>query len=935
MTVTAQPQNQTNVAGTTVTFSVQVSGSAPFTYQWWSNGVAVGSATNASFTITNVTPGAGGGSGYYVIVDNGIAPPATSQTATLTVLTPAPSMATSALQPWIVGASTGARVVFTTIATGAFPLTVTWTSNGVPVYTNVNYSQSVSNFTLSITNPAVAGVFTYQVSAANAYGPTVSASGTLTVLPQATFSTANLVVARVGDGAQTLNTNLGNTLYMDQFKPTGAYVSTVMIPDSGSNALVVAGGTSNGMFESILTLSSNNDYLNLCGFNFTLPNTNDSDVGNSANVRVIGALSASGFYTRCVTNSGLYSAGDQFRSVGSSDGLVNFWTTGGGLASSPGVKYINPTLAPNGVGIPEVAANGPADTRVVQVLSNSSLGSNFLYTTGQSSFIGLWFASGAVQSAATVTQLISETSGSPNDFAVSPDLQTIYIADDSLQSSGGGIQRWDTNTLSGGYSLSYTLADSTGSETNGIRCLVVNWGTATSWGTSVGGETIYATTAEASANRLITFTDNGASPSTDTTLDTAWPNEVYRGIRFGPAAVPLVIVTNPASQSVVVGQTVDFTVAVTGTAPYYYQWYTNNVAIPGATASDYSIASVQMGNAASYTVTISNTVGSVVTSTPAAVLTVNPFAFNSDLVGWWLFNDGTGTTAADSSGYADSGALSNFQASPWVTGFDNMGALNYANVNGGNSNVVLVPDAPQLNFTNNLAFTLAAWIQSATTNQVSGAAIITKGYGNGGEQYAFDIYSNAFRLYVRNAAGASVNLLSTTVPNGQWEHVAATYDGQEGLMALYVNGQSVGSVAAPNSLLFSTNPVSIGNRTSSSTSAYNLPFVGDMQDVRIYKVALGAQDIEALYQNLAVAVSPPHITTNPPAAFIANGQLQINLSGLPNTTYRLWSTTNISLTPVTSTWTLLSSSSFNSSGAASYTDVTATGRTKFYVITQP
>ena len=43
----------TNYVGSTPTFSVSPLGALPFTYQWQTNGVAVGGATNAAFTLTN------------------------------------------------------------------------------------------------------------------------------------------------------------------------------------------------------------------------------------------------------------------------------------------------------------------------------------------------------------------------------------------------------------------------------------------------------------------------------------------------------------------------------------------------------------------------------------------------------------------------------------------------------------------------------------------------------------------------------------------------------------------------------------------------------------------------------------------------------------------------------------------------------------------
>ena len=196
------------------------------------------------------------------------------------------------MQSWIVGANIGARVAFAPAFTGSLPLNIQWSSNSIPI-------PGATSTSLILTNVQSSYAATYSVIAQNIYGPQVSASATLTVLPGVPAFTPPTSVARVGDGAQTLNTNLGNTLYIDQFTPGGAYVSSTMIPDSGSNALVVAGAPPEGQVESVLTLSSNQDYLNFCGINIPLPNTNGNDVGLSGNptgnVRGIGALSGTGF----------------------------------------------------------------------------------------------------------------------------------------------------------------------------------------------------------------------------------------------------------------------------------------------------------------------------------------------------------------------------------------------------------------------------------------------------------------------------------------------------------------------------------------------------------------------------------------------------------------------------------------------------------------
>jgi endo-1,4-beta-xylanase len=81
------------------------------------------------------------------------------------------------------------------------------------------------------------------------------------------------------------------------------------------------------------------------------------------------------------------------------------------------------------------------------------------------------------------------------------------------------------------------------------------------------------------------------------------------------------ITTQPASQTVAAGASVTFSVIATGTTPLSYQWNFNGAAIPGATSASYSISNAQPASAGNYTVTVSNSVGSITSS--IATLTVN------------------------------------------------------------------------------------------------------------------------------------------------------------------------------------------------------------------------------------------------------------------------------------------------------------------------
>ena len=80
-----------------------------------------------------------------------------------------------------------------------------------------------------------------------------------------------------------------------------------------------------------------------------------------------------------------------------------------------------------------------------------------------------------------------------------------------------------------------------------------------------------------------------------------------------------IITTQPSSQIAVLGSAASLSVQATGAGPLY-QWFKNGVLIPGATAATLTFNPAKVIDSGSYTVTISNSSGSVVSS--AAQLTV-------------------------------------------------------------------------------------------------------------------------------------------------------------------------------------------------------------------------------------------------------------------------------------------------------------------------
>ena len=92
------------------------------------------------------------------------------------------------------------------------------------------------------------------------------------------------------------------------------------------------------------------------------------------------------------------------------------------------------------------------------------------------------------------------------------------------------------------------------------------------------------------------------------------------------AAVAPGITQQPVSVSALADEPATFTVAVSGSSPFTYQWQLNGVNLLGANAATYSIFQVQSTNVGSYTVVVGNAAGSVTSA--VATLTIAPPGVN-------------------------------------------------------------------------------------------------------------------------------------------------------------------------------------------------------------------------------------------------------------------------------------------------------------------
>jgi hypothetical protein len=210
-------------------------------------------------------------------------------------------------------------------------------------------------------------------------------------------------------------------------------------------------------------------------------------------------------------------------------------------------------------------------------------------------------------------------------------------------------------------------------------------------------------------------------------------------------------------------------------------------------------------------------------------------------VGYWRFDEGSGTLAADSSGNGLNGSLVN--GPTWMTGRVNS-AINFDGVN----DYVQVGSQPALLMTN--ALTLSAWIYP--TSSTSTRTIVNReGEYDIGELEG--VLSWAF-----SNTNPGWNWVSTgySPPLFQWTHIAVTYN--NGLVKTYANGVLVHTYNGSGAIVDSSTPENdfrIGSRQCSFCAEY---FSGGIDEVRMYSTELSAADI----QTLANPGSQPKIGAN-------------------------------------------------------------------------
>ena|SRR5579859_1718580 len=225
----------------------------------------------------------------------------------------------------------------------------------------------------------------------------------------------------------------------------------------------------------------------------------------------------------------------------------------------------------------------------------------------------------------------------------------------------------------------------------------------------------------------------------------------------------------------------------------------------------------------------------------------NKSALGDQLTGEWYFNECSGATARDSSGYGNNGVVS---GSIWST---NTPTGSGCSVQATFINDVVMSNSILDDFTATQSFTYSFWIQLGNTSTAyeiakQKAAANSPGYGfltgfTSGNPNTGELSDGASTLYTAPASNLT---------DGNWHQITVVVDRAAGLFKIFSDGTHLmPDTAIPGGFGSPSDPtvaLEVGAKGTSHNFASS-----NITDLRIYGAALTATTIKAIY-----AVDAPH-----------------------------------------------------------------------------
>lgn len=621
--ITEQPQSANLVAGTTVAFRVVASGANPKFYQWKHNGNLLLGANSDALTIPNLVTANEGS--YQVEVTNA-AGKVSSVPAILNVLSPP----VITQQPASVTAVLGGSSFFSIGVRGTSPFTFQWKKN------NVNIVGGTSP-TLNLSNIQTADAGSYSVVISNAVGSATSNVANLQVNSPIVILTQPV----------SQNINLGGSVNFS-VSVSGTAPLSYQWKKNGTN---IGGAVNNNFTIANVQTSAEGNYsvtitnpvgsvtsqaarlgVNVAPFIMTQPDGMTLNVGGNASfsVSVSGTTPISYQWKKNGVNiAGANTSILNLTNVQTNDqadySLVAT-NVAGTITSNNAALVVNVetpgTVAPSFILQPQAQTLNQGGTAQFSV---SVAGTNPMSFQWRKDGVNITGANSATYSISNVqasthaglySVFVSNSAGSVTSSAALLTINTLPIVTTTApiiltqplsQSVNVG------NNVSFSVSVSGTTPISYQWKKNGVDVAGANNSTFNLTNVQISDGANYS---------VLVSNSIGNTLSNNAILNVVAPDV---------PVIPPSISAQPNSQTVVQGQSANFNVVATGTAPFNYQWKKNGTNILGANSASYSINITNASNSGQYTVTISNSSGSV-TSNAAELIVQIPVSITSQPV---------------------------------------------------------------------------------------------------------------------------------------------------------------------------------------------------------------------------------------------------------------------------------------------------------------
>ncbi len=602
--ISNMPSAITFASGDTISFGPAISGTQPMAYQWKKDGVAVPGQTGYYYYSSNA---ATADAGQYTLTITNLAGTATS-TATVVTVSPAVAPTISGL-PSVITGSYGDELYLSATVGGTQPMTAQWKKDGVAIPGATSFYYSFGPVT-----PTDSGQYTLTVT--NGVGTATSTAVAVTVNPASAPVISGLpstLTVNYGDFFSLSPSVTGTQPITYQWKKGGALLlgatassySSGFATSADSGQYTLTATNAQGTVTSAAVAVTVNAAVSPTIFNLPTALVLNYGDGLSLSAAVTGTLPMTLQWKKDgvalpganSTNYSKYSA----TPADSGQYTLTAINTAGTTTSSTVTVNVSPAIAPSVFGLPSALTLNAGDLL--------SLSPTF---SGTQPMAFQWKKGGVALPTATTSYYSKSgiTTADSGQYTLTVINQGGTVTSTAVAVTVNAAVAPQVFNLSPNMVLNYGDSLSLYATVTGTPALTFQW--------KKGGVAIAGATWSNYTQNYATTTDSGQYTLTATNV-AGTVTSASISVTINPP-LPPTIIRQPAPLEIYQGQTANFSVTASGTAPFTYQWYLNEQPINGAINPTLVVQNVQPADTGNYKVVVSNAAGSTASNNAALSL---------------------------------------------------------------------------------------------------------------------------------------------------------------------------------------------------------------------------------------------------------------------------------------------------------------------------